>query len=109
MSELVNTLGGEIVHARGINNVGLVVGGGETANGSVAISYDMNTDTMVELGPETAHDVNDRGSAVGDDIIDFVTKHAILYENGAGVWPFWGRVVGSAIGLLARNNQPALA
>ncbi len=46
------------------------------------MSYDMTTDVMLEIGPGTAYDVNERGVAVGKDIIDLLAKHAMLYENG---------------------------
>ncbi len=83
MSAIVNTLGGVAGNAYAINNLGLVVGNAETSNGFPAMSYDMNTGIMSTLGAGTALGVNDRGHAVGRDILDFVDVHAILYKDGA--------------------------
>ena len=82
ISELVNELGGSGINAYGINNAGLIVGNAETVDGFPAMSYHISTGIWTVLGPGTAYDVNDRGAAVGADIIDFSTKHAMLYEDG---------------------------
>ena len=60
-----------------INNAGLIVGSGISG----AMSYDVNTGLADYLGPGVAFDVNERRSAVGRDIIDFIAAHAMLYEN----------------------------
>ncbi len=85
MTELVNTLGGTYANAYAINNGGLIVGSAETVDGYPAMSFDMNTGVMTVLGSGTAHDVNDRGEAVGRDIIDFVMVHPMLYKDGQAI------------------------
>ena len=82
LSEIFNGLGGVGVVANAINNHGLIVGLAGTANGFPAMSYDMYTGVMTVLGSGAAHDVNDRGWASGDDIIDLSASHAVLYKDG---------------------------
>ena len=83
MTEIFNGLGGEGVVADAINNRGLIVGGAGTPDGDFpATSYDTNTGVMTVLGPGSAFDVNDRGSAVGRNIVDGSSSHVVLYENG---------------------------
>ncbi|MCH7703003.1 MAG: hypothetical protein IID37_15075 [Planctomycetes bacterium] len=85
LTEILNGLGGEGVIANAINNHGLIVGLAGTADDFPAMSYDMNTGVMTVLGSGAAQDVNDRGPAVGRDIIDFIATHVILYENGEAI------------------------
>ncbi|MCH7703002.1 MAG: hypothetical protein IID37_15070, partial [Planctomycetes bacterium] len=85
LTEILNLLGGQGVIANAINNHGLIVGLAGTADDFPAMSYDMNTGVMTVLGSGAAQDVNDRGSAVGRDIIDFIATHVILYENGEAI------------------------
>ena len=82
LTEIFNGLGGEGVVANAINNHGLIVGLAGTADDFPAMSYDMTTGVMTVLGGGAAKAVNDRGSAVGDKVIDFIAEHAILYEDG---------------------------
>ena len=77
LTEIPNAFGGDFTNAYAINNHGLVVG-----NASGAMSYDMHTGVMLNLGPGTALAVNDRGVAVGLDVIDLSALHGMVYIEG---------------------------
>ena len=80
LSEIPNLLGGQGVIANAINNHGLIVGLAGTADDFPGMSYDINTGVMTVLGSGAAHDVNDRGWAVGRIIVE--SFHAALYKDG---------------------------
>lgn len=83
MTELFNGLGGEGVTVHAINNHGLIVGTSEDELGLwPAMSYELSTGKMTNLGDGAATSVNDRGSAVGRIIFDFSSSHVVLYEDG---------------------------
>ena len=82
ISEIPNLLGGTGVTGLAINNHNLIVGEASVEDGTFpAMSYDLNSGEMTVLGDGRADAVNDRGWAVGRDILDLSAVHAILYED----------------------------
>ena len=103
ITEIPNLVGGTGIGVAGINNHNLIVG---EVVGVGAMSYDLNSGEMTILGSGRADGVNDRGSAVGRDILDFSAVHAILYEGGDAIdlSPFFPPVLADDARARAINN-----
>ncbi len=73
-----NVLNDGGVTAGGVNNGGVIAG---TA-GSQAMTFDINTGLMTDLGTGSARDINEARAVVGAILVPLDGAHAVLYEDG---------------------------
>jgi probable HAF family extracellular repeat protein len=104
----LGTLGGSFMFPAGINNLGQVVGYGETA-GNAYRAYLWQNGTMTDLGTlpggsiSSAAGVNDLGQVIGvSDAADgqfhgFVWQNGTMTDLGAGIFPYAINDVGQII------------